>query len=273
MNPRSPTFLMPNNNSPEHQLSLLDKDGWFVLPDAFDGPLIDTLAEELGTALTLRGQIRRRNGVEGANDGTLHHLLADHPSFMELLTRIKPFDPLLSRYFNGKYILNSYGGVINRRDTTAYVHGVHRDIRFSSDTKRFMLNILVMLDDFTLANGATHLLSGSQHLRDKPDTNAFSQQASRATGKRGSILFFDSRIWHATGKSEVDTPRRALTLTLTSPFFKQQLDYPRLCGYERAATLSPFLKQIIGFNSRVPSTLDEYYVPLDNRFYQRGQDD
>lgn len=264
---------MNTHNFPDEPLSLLDKDGWFVWPDAIDAPSLDTLAVELGTALTVRGQIRRRNGVEGGNDGTLHHLLADHSCFMELLTRIEPFDPLLRRYFNGQYILNSYGGVINRRDTLAYVHGIHRDIRFSSDTKRFMLNILVMVDDFTLANGATHLLSGSQHLSDKPAADVFANKAARATGKRGSILFFDSRIWHATGKSEVDTPRRALTLTFTSPFFKQQLDYPRLCGYEQAEALSPFLKQIIGFNSRVPSTLDEYYVPLDDRFYQRGQDD
>lgn len=264
---------MNSNHLSDEPLSLLDKDGWFVWPDVVDSPLLNTLGVELGTALTVRGQIRRGNGVEGGNDGTLHHLLTDHPCFVDLLTRLEPFDSLLSSYFNGKYILNSYGGVINRRDTIAYVHGIHRDIRFSSDTKRFMLNILVMLDDFTLANGATHLLSGSQHLRDKPDADVFVQQSARATGKRGSILFFDSRIWHATGKSEVDAPRRALTLTFTSPFFKQQLDYPRLYGYEQAQALSPFLKQIIGFNSRVPSTLDEYYVPLDDRFYQRGQDD
>ena len=264
---------MNTDDSHNNSLSLLDKNGWFVSTDAIDTPLLDTLSAELGAALTVRGEIRRRQGVEGGNDGTLHHLLADHPCFIELLAQLQPFDPLLRRYFNGQYILNSFGGVINRRDTLAYVHSIHRDIRFSSDTKRFMLNILVMLDDFTLSNGATHLLSGSQHLRDKPNDDVFATQAARAVGKRGSILFFDSRVWHATGKSEVDTPRRALTLTFTSPFFKQQLDYPRLCGYETARTFSPFLKQIIGFNSRVPSTLEEYYVPLDARFYQRGQDD
>jgi hypothetical protein len=30
---------------------------------------------------------------------------------------------------------------------------------------------------------------------------------------------------------------------------------------------------MVGFNSRVPASLDEYYVPLADRFYQRGQDD
>lgn len=124
-----------------------------------------------------------------------------------------------------------------------------------------------MLDDFTIANGATHLLPGSQLRREKPGKVSFVAEAGRALGERGPILFFDSRLWHATGKSDVDTPRRALTLTFTIPFFKQQLDYARLITYSRAAELSPFLKQMVGFDARIPSTLDEYYRPLAERFY------
>ena len=74
--------------------------------------------------------------------------------------------------------------MVNRRDTRAYVHGIHRDIRFSSDSKRFMLNLLVMLDDFTLENGATHLLSGSQHCATSP-TTVFVEEAASATGTCG----------------------------------------------------------------------------------------
>jgi hypothetical protein len=260
-------------DSLDARMERLDRDGWFVWPDAIEVPLIEDVAAELAGSLALREQIRARNGVDGNNDGTVHHLLADHPCYLSLLARLEIAAPLFDRFFAGKCILNSYGGVVNRRDTRAYVHGIHRDIRFSSDSKRFMLNLLVMLDDFTLENGATHLLSGSQHLRERPDEAAFMAQAARATGGRGSILFFDSRVWHATGRSTVDTPRRALTLTFTSPFFKQQLDYPRLLGYSRCAGLAPFLKQMVGFNARVPASLDDYYVPLADRFYQRGQDD
>lgn len=251
----------------------LETAGWVVVADVLESALVEVLARELEPALRLRQEIRERNRVEGSNDGTLHHLLMDHPCFMEILGMLEQFDPLLRKYFSGNYVLNSYGGVVNRRDTTAYVHAIHRDIRFSADAKRFMLNVLVMLDAFTLDNGATHLLSGSQLLREKPDQVDFFARSDRAIGTRGSILLFDSRLWHATGQSRVDTPRRALTLTFTSPFFKPQLDYPRLVGLESASSLTPFLRQVIGFNARVPASLDEYYVPVERRFYQRGQDD
>lgn len=254
-------------------LGELTGQGWTVLPQAVAQDLIDELNAQLPLSLTRRDVIRQHNGVTANNDGTLHHLLADHASYLQLLKALEPCHPLFMRFFAGNYILNSYGGVVNRAGASAYVHNVHRDIRFASPTKQFMLNVLVMLDDFTLDNGATHLLSYSQHQADKPADDVFFAQSARALGRRGDVLLFDSRLWHATGANHTTALRRALTLTLTCPFFKQQLDYPRLLGDGHPAFDDPYLRQVTGYQARVPTTLEEFYVPLEHRFYQRGQDD
>ncbi|WP_429567718.1 phytanoyl-CoA dioxygenase family protein [Paraburkholderia sp. JPY419] len=204
--------------------------------------------------------------------GTLHHLLMDDPCYVELLAEFSALEPVFKGYFGGNFILNSYGGVINERDSRSYVQNVHRDIRFGSDTRRFMVNALVMLDDFTLENGATHILSRSQNVQQQPADEDFYARASRATGERGSVLLFDSRMWHATGRNTTNAPRRALTLTFTSPFFKPQLDYARLFGYRNLNRCNAWMRQVLGFNARVPESLDEFYVPVEQRFYQRGQD-
>ncbi|MEK6292896.1 MAG: phytanoyl-CoA dioxygenase family protein [Paraburkholderia tropica] len=246
--------------------------GWALLPDFIDRGLLAELADAMAPSLAMRDAIRRENGVTANADGTLHHLLADAPCYVELLSALEPLTPIFDRFFEGKYILNSYGGVANRSQMHAYVQEIHRDIRFGTDAKRFMLNALVMLDDFTLENGATHLLPGSQHLPEKPGHEAFYAEAERATGTAGSVLLFDSRVWHAAGINHTSSPRRALTLTFTCPFFKQQLDYPRLFGYDRLAGCDAWLRQLIGFNARTPESLNEFYVPVEQRFYQRGQD-
>jgi ectoine hydroxylase-related dioxygenase (phytanoyl-CoA dioxygenase family) len=247
--------------------------GWAILPGLIDPGIASRVAGELEPALARRDAIRIANAVEGRNDGTLHHLLADAPVFVDVLAAFERIDPLVRAFFGGNYILNSYGGVVNVRDSKAYVHNVHRDIRFSSVEKRFMLNSLVMIDDFTLDNGATYLLSGSHTAGERPEDADFFAHADRAVGNAGSVLCFDSRIWHATGSNVTPKPRRALTLTFSCPFFKPQLDYPRLVGDRSMRTLSPYLRQVIGFNARVPATLDEFYRPVDQRFYKRGQDD
>ena len=134
-----------------------------------------------------------------------------------------------------------------------------------------MAQLLVMLDDFTEANGATYFLAGSHRMREKPSDDLFFARAARATGRAGSIVIFDSKLWHAAGVNATDRPRRALTLAFTRPFVKQQLDYPRALGYERAETLSPALRQVLGYDARVPVTLDDWYQPPDKRMYKRDQ--
>jgi len=52
---------------------------------------------------------------------------------------------------------------------------------------------------------------------------------------------------------------------------KQQLDYPRALGYARCEALSPALRQVLGYNARVPASLDEWYQPPDKRLYKREQ--
>lgn len=243
-----------------------------MLPRLIRSELLDSVVEALGPSLALRDEIRHRNGVLENSAGTLHHLLMDDPCYVELLAQLSALEPIFKGYFEGNFVLNSYGGVINERDSRAYVQNVHRDIRFGSDTRRFMVNALVMLDDFTLENGATHILPHSQNMLEQPTDEHFYAHASRATGERGSILLFDSRMWHATGRNTTNAPRRALTLTFTSPFFKPQLDYARLFGYGNLGRCNAWMRQVLGFNARVPESLDEFYVPVEQRFYQRGQD-
>jgi ectoine hydroxylase-related dioxygenase (phytanoyl-CoA dioxygenase family) len=134
-----------------------------------------------------------------------------------------------------------------------------------------MIQMMVLLDDFTLENGATYMLSGSHQIAIKPDEDYFYENADRAIAKKGSIILFDSNLWHAAGKNTTDGNRRVLTISYTKPQFKQQFDYPRFLGYEFGESLSEGLRQILGYKSRVPATLDEYYQPLNKRMYQPDQ--
>ncbi|CAB3713444.1 phytanoyl-CoA dioxygenase family protein [Paraburkholderia rhynchosiae] len=260
-----------NTTDAQHDIELATA-GWTIIPRLIAITLIDSLIGALPSSLALRDEIRQRNGVLENSAGTLHHLLMDDECYVELLAQLAVLQPIFRHFFAGNFVLNSYGGVINERESRSYVQSVHRDIRFGSDSRRFMLNALIMLDDFTLENGATHVLSHSQNVQQQPADEDFYANASRAIGERGSVLLFDSRMWHATGRNMTSAPRRALTLTFTSPFFKPQLDYARLFGYNNLDRCDPWMRQVLGFNARVPTSLDEFYVPLEQRFYQRGQD-
>ncbi len=251
-------------------IRLLEERGWAMLPAVVPPELVGRLRTALDGAADAQQAIRVRNGVDAGADGTVHHLPCAGGVFLEFLERVVALAPL-DAFFGGPYILNTYGGVQNPPRQASYVRRVHRDLRTFSGDFRLMAQALVMLDPFTEQNGATYLLGGSHRLRDAPREDRFFAEAERAIGPAGSIVIFDSNLWHAAGVNESDSLRRALTLAFTRPFVKPQLDYPRALGYECAETLSPTLRQLLGYNARVPVTLDEWYQPPDRRLYRRDQ--
>ncbi len=248
----------------------LCEHGWVLLPSIVGAEFVDRLARELDRACADQREVQLRNGVGNGTRGTVHHLPCAGGPFLELLEHDHG-QPLLEQYFQGPYILNTFGGLLNLPHDPSYVIRIHRDQRTFSGDLHLMAQLLVMLDDFTEDNGATYLLTGSHRLREKPSDDVFFARAARAVGPAGSIVVFDSNLWHAAGVNRTDRPRRALTLAFTRPFIKQQLDYPRTLGYERRESFSPALRQLLGYNARVPASLDEWYQPPSKRMYQRDQ--
>lgn len=248
----------------------MEATGWFIFEDVVAAPLIRDLIVDLEKSYEIRRPIQIKNGVDANTEGTAHHLLADGKSFLELLQRAY-LDEYLKSFFDGNYILNTFGGNLNLRKQFTYASVVHRDVRTYTREIKFLMNIIIMLDDFTLDNGATYLLSGSHLKQGKPTDEEFFSTADRAVGKSGSIVLWDSNIWHAAGQNKTDAPRRSLSLIYSKPFMKQQFDYPRSVGYENAGSYSEAFRQIVGFNARVPASLEEWYQPPDRRFYKRDQ--
>lgn len=248
----------------------LTGDGWLLFPECLGETFVSRLADDLHRAHEIQREIQIKNGVGEGTDGTVHHLPCMEASFLELLEQ-NPCGEELHRFFGGPYVLNTFGGVINLPQDVAYVGKVHRDLRTFCGDLHLMAQLLVMLDDFTEENGATYFLSGSHRQNERPDDQDFFERASRAVGKAGSIVMFDSNLWHAAGRNRTDRSRRGLTLAFTKPFMKPQFDYPRALGYDRRDSLSETLRQLLGYNARVPASLDEWYQPPDKRMYRPGQ--
>lgn len=244
--------------------------GWSQFDTVLAESELLNLRREVDSSYHACRDIQVKNGVSDGTDGTLHHLVCFGGAYLEFLKQMF-LDPYISAFFEGKYILNSFGGVKNMTNNISYLGNIHRDVRTYTGNFRLMINMLVMLDDFTEENGATHVLSGSQMSSVKPSAEEFYQNSHRLTGKGGSIVLFDSNLWHAAGVNRTSLERRALTLTYSRPLMKQQLDYPQVFGDILVQSFSEDLKQILGYNARIAKSLDEWYVPPARRPYRSDQ--
>ena len=248
----------------------METRGWVIFERAISPSLVERMAADILKSYDICRSIQVKNGVDVNTEYTVHHLIGIADSFLEFLD-LMPVKPYIERYFSGKYILNSFGGAINSAFSRSYAHNIHRDIRTFSGDMPLLLNTLVMLDDFTEQNGATFLMPGGHRLASKPDKDTFYAVAERAIAPAGSILLFNSNLWHAGGDNNTAQARRSVTPMFCKPFVKPQFDYPRALGYDCGASLSPDLRQIVGYNSRIPATLAEWYQPPEKRMYRPDQ--
>ncbi len=249
----------------------MDQKGWVIFHSLLPMSLVEKMRIDLDNAYKICRSIQIKNKVDKDTEFTLHHLIGQGESFVEFIDLIEPINEYLEIYFQGKYILNSFGGAINTANSRSYAHKVHRDIRTYSGAIPLLLNTLLMLDDFTPDNGSTFLLSGSHKFSEKPSDEAFEISKEQAIASAGSLLVFNSNVWHRGHDNLTNFARRSVTPMFCKPFVKQQYDYTSFLGIDNVVQMSDFRKQVLGYFSRVPGNLDEWYQPPPNRMYRVDQ--
>lgn len=204
-------------------------------------------------------------------DLTAHHSVGAEDSIDNFLHK-HYFHDLLTEYFDGKtYILHACNPVLGPPSAKSYLHKIHRDIRTFIPNTNLRINMLVALDDFTIENGATEIFVGSHLQGDPPSEYDFEKNKSHLVMPAGSVVLFNSYLWHRAGYNITTNNRVALTLSYGLSFIKPQMDYARLIGEERAKNFSEKSRQILGYNSRVPICLEEWYRKSEDRLYHEDQ--
>jgi hypothetical protein len=242
--------------------------GWMLFESVVPAELLDRMRRDIAKHVERCGRLQVAAGIAPAPDGTAHHALGENDSLDEFLAR-RFLAPFVGRFFDdAPYILHAFNPVTVAPGTRTYLHRIHRDVGTHAGSFRLLLNMLVMVDDFTTDNGATHILSGSHVSRDQPPDDIFWRHAERIIGRAGSIVLFDSNLWHAAGVNVSGHRRLALTLSFSRPFYKPQMDYARFLGPEYGARLSEDLRQLLGYHAQVPVDYREWYRPAATRLYR-----
>jgi ectoine hydroxylase-related dioxygenase (phytanoyl-CoA dioxygenase family) len=147
----------------------------------------------------------------------------------------------------------------------------HRDFPRYLDGHVASVNVLLTFDEFTAANGGTLVVPGSHQRPDAPDTDYMREAAVAVECGAGSMVLFDSTLWHAAGINRSDRDRLAINHQFTRSWIKQQIDYVRALGDELVLEQPSRTQQLLGWYTRVVTSLDEYYRPADERLYRSGQ--
>jgi len=245
--------------------------GWSSFENALSPELVAALRSDCLTWIGKCNQLQIAGGINKQGDNTGHHTLGADDS-LDHFINLNPLHPWVDSYFAGRpYVLHAFNPVGGAPGANTYVHKIHRDAKTHIQAVRLKLNMLVMLDDFTIENGATQFLDGSHRLEQRPSDEYFDAHYRSVTAPKGTIVLFNSYLWHRAGFNRTNAHRVALTLAFSLPFLKPQLDYARMLGAAYAERINPLTRQVLGYNALTPQTLDEWYQPEQTRLYKSNQ--
>jgi ectoine hydroxylase-related dioxygenase (phytanoyl-CoA dioxygenase family) len=152
-----------------------------------------------------------------------------------------------------------------------FQHSFHRDFPRHLEGYVASLNTMITLDEFTAENGGTLVVPGTHQRAERPDEDYLRACAVPVECPAGSMIVFDSTLWHAAGRNLSGRDRLAVNQQFTRSWIKQQVDYVRALGDERVQALPARTQQLLGWYTRVVTSLDEYYQPAERRLYRSGQ--
>jgi ectoine hydroxylase-related dioxygenase (phytanoyl-CoA dioxygenase family) len=152
-----------------------------------------------------------------------------------------------------------------------FQHSFHQDFPRVLNGYVASINIMFAIDEFSTETGATLVVPGTHQRTAAADQEYLTKNAIAVECPAGSMVVFDSTLWHAAGANTSGKDRLAINHQFTRSYIKQQIDYVRALGDATVVAQEPRTQQLLGWYTRVVTSLDEYYRPEGKRLYRKGQ--
>ncbi|MFZ2113855.1 MAG: phytanoyl-CoA dioxygenase family protein [Solirubrobacteraceae bacterium] len=250
-------------------------EGCAVVTDMLEVDLIErTRAAMYRVQRRIRDDVGQERLTRAAEIGVLRLMARYDPFFLELLG-IPEMLAVVERVLSETAILHLQNGFIlppqNASAERTFQQIFHRDFPRYLDGYVASVNVMLAIDPFSAENGGTQVVPGTQQRAQRPEDVYLQAVARPVVCPAGSMIVFDSTLWHAAGLNRSSHDRVAINHQFTRSFIKQQIDYVRALGDEMVLAQPPRVQQLLGWYTRVVTSLEEYYRPADERLYRAGQ--
>lgn len=213
MNDGLPTELPAPTENIEKAVADLAKHGLCVISNALDAP---TLARAKQAIYHAADDDRRRGREAKAfqldanehnqrvwnllNRDSVFSDLAEHPIALRLVRETIGWPALLS---------NISGNITEPGAVRGVLHADQVFVPEPWPARPQGINVLWCIDDFTAENGATEVALGSHRLHRSPTAADARVAMTPVTAPAGSVVAFESRLWHRSGANITSNQTRA----------------------------------------------------------------
>ena len=246
----------------ERHIYEIETLGYTIVKNVFEESVMKDIREKL--KITIENDKIKFAQFENKKDELVVDLTIHEPDYLKLMDN-DIIHSILNPILGEDTILYSFTSTILKPNTIGGVQDIH------VDANKFIPNYIsgivmtIPLEDFTNENGATLYLPGSQNLATFPSEEIFNSNSQSTERSVGDVLFFNPRVYHRAGFNKTNEIRYGITMYATRSFMKQRFDFPNMIPKENLKKLSERTIKFLGFKSKSPSSVEEYYTPINER--------
>jgi ectoine hydroxylase-related dioxygenase (phytanoyl-CoA dioxygenase family) len=225
----------------------LDRDGYAPIPGVLS----------TGQLAVIRTRLDELLAAEGDRAGLEVHQEAGTDRLADLVNK----DPVFEVCFTNPRLLACVAHVLGEFKLSSLnfraalpgqgLQALHAEGDPVTDPALFYVcNSIWLLDDFTADNGATRVVPGS-HLSGKSPGDVMADRRDTYPGEvllvapAGTVVVFNSHLWHGGTLNRSSRPRRALHAYFTRRGYAQQLDQRKYVRPETLGRLGPAARFIL----------------------------
>ena len=246
---RQPCAVMQTAVMDDNALAHYREHGYVILPEV----LTSDECSEIKTALApyTDGTYPGRNDFEGFHTERVYQLIARSPVFSDLVEHPTAL-AALDRIMTPGYLISAFLAILVHPGETP--QDMHFDDGFVQQPRprpSNMVSIIWAIDEFTATNGATEFVPGS-HLWAEGHPAPMEDEIKQAVMPAGSALVMDGLLIHRGAANTSGTDRLAITPQYCEPWARQQENHILATPPELTATLSPRVRELMGYSIHPP---------------------
>jgi len=258
----------------EKTIGSLRHVGFAVVTGVLDDNQIETTRDAMyRVQQAIRDDIGADRLQRAGEHGVLRNMVAYDDHFLRLL-ELPEMLAVVDAAIAPTAILHLQNGFIlpsAEDETTSFQHTFHMDFPRYMNGYVASVNVMLAIDAYTAENGGTIVAPGTHQRPERPSDAYLDAAGTAVECPAGSMVVFDSTLWHAAGQNRSGRDRLGINHQFTRSFIKQQVDYVRALGDDVVERQPPRTQQLLGWYTRVVTSLDEYYQPPEKRRYRSGQ--
>jgi len=265
MQPTVRTFGVKEFNRPasevEQHVEEIKLAGYTILTNVLTPEEVGEAREKIDRIYQLQlEEIGGEQELEAINDSYTARCLLAYDDFFLDIARHRRVLEIVEQFLGDYFILMLQNGVINVPLTGDEQNAGywHRDLNYQHfvSTRPVSMSALFCVDEFSGETGGTHVLPATHKTESFPSEEFVLRHETGVEAKPGSVIVFDSMLYHRSGRNRSSGNRRAINHMYTIPFLKQQISLPKIL--KGRFSDDPFLSKFLGYDSEPDASVVDF---------------